>query len=349
VSRARGVKVVRVLDQAGENLYDTPMMDTRDPTLPQYPIRVVVRRTGLNASVLRAWERRYGAVDPGRSEGGQRLYSEEDIRKLTLLSEVVEAGHSIGQIATLPTEELRRLSQKDLGRGSGASKGNGSASGASLPSGGGAGAFLKACLTSVHAMDTRSLDAHLNRAAMALNPTELVDELVVPLLNRIGLLWEAGEVGPASEHVATAVLRRFLDFLLGTFGRSEGGPVMIVGTPAGHRHEFGALLAAVVGAAEGWDVVLLGADLPAAEIAEATRRKGGLIVALSAIHPIEDPGLPEELEVLREQLPGDVEILIGGPTAGFHSATIQRLGVRYLPDLQALREHARQSLGAVLP
>jgi MerR family transcriptional regulator, light-induced transcriptional regulator len=324
------------------------MMDTRDPTLPQYPIRVVVRRTGLNASVLRAWERRYGAVDPGRSEGGQRLYSEEDIRKLTLLSEVVEAGHSIGQIATLPTEELRRLSQKDLGRGSGASKGNGSASGAAPPSGGGAGAFLQACLTSVHEMDTRSLDAHLNRAAMALNPAELVDDLVVPLLNRIGLLWEAGEVGPASEHVATAVLRRFLDFLLGAFGRSEGGPVMIVGTPAGHRHEFGALLAAVVGAAEGWDVVLLGADLPAGEIAEATRRKGGLMVALSAIHPIEDPGLPEELEALRAQLPADVEILIGGPAAGFHSSTIHRLGVRYLADLQALREHARDGLGAGL-
>jgi len=342
-------KAGRELDQTRPNLYNSLMMDTRDPTLPQYPIRVVVRRTGLNASVLRAWERRYGAVEPGRSDGGQRLYSEEDIRKLTLLSEVVEAGHSIGQIATLPTDELRRLSQKELGRASAAASGNGGPSGPSLASGGGPRAFLQACLAAVHEMDTRTLEAHLNRAAMALNPGELVDDLVVPLLNRIGLLWEIGEVGPASEHVATAVLRRFLDFLLGALGRTAGGPVMIVGTPAGHRHEFGALLAAVVGAAEGWDVVLLGADLPAGEIAEATRRKGGVIVALSAIHPIEDPGLPEELEALREQLPGDVEILIGGPAAGFHAATLARLGVTYLPDLQALREHARQGLGAGLP
>ena len=324
-------------------------MDIRDPTLPQYPIRVVVRRTGLNASVLRAWERRYGAVDPGRSDGGQRLYSEEDIRKLKLLSEVVEAGHSIGQIAALPTEELRRLSQKELDKGGTVTTGNGTASRPSFAPGGGPGAFLQACLSAVHEMDTRSLEGYLSRAAMALNPAELVDDLVVPLLNRIGLLWEIGEVGPASEHVATAVLRRFLDSLLGALGRTAGGPVMIVGTPAGHRHEYGALLAAVVGAAEGWDVVLLGADLPASEIAEATRRKGGVIVALSAIHPIEDPGLPEELERLREELPSDVAILIGGPAAGFHAATMNIPGVTYLPDLQALREHARQGLGVGLP
>ncbi len=319
-------------------------MDTRDPTLPQYPIRVVVRRTGLNASVLRAWERRYGAVDPGRSDGGQRLYSEEDIRKLSLLREVVDAGHSIGQVAGLPLEELRRLAQKELGGGMPSAGGNGASAPAAVGTPGSAPRFLEACLAAVHQMDTRNLEGHLNRAAMALNPAELVDDVVVPLLNRIGLLWEVGEVSPASEHVATAVLRRFLDFLLDTLGPTGDGPVMVVGTPAGHRHEFGALLAAVVGAAEGWDVLLLGPDLPAAEIAEAARRKGGVLVALSAIHPIEDPGLPEELALLREQLPADVEILVGGPAAAYHASAFQERDVQYLPDLPALRAHARSAL-----
>lgn len=319
------------------------MMDTRDPTLSQYPIRVVVRRTGLNASVLRAWERRYGAVDPGRSDGGQRLYSEEDIRKLSLLRQVVDSGHNIGQVAGLSLEELRRLVQKNLSDETSFTAGSGRGSDASRSVGAGAGEFLQACLVAVHDMDTRALDGHLHRAAMALNAAELVDGVVIPLLNQIGLLWETGEVGPASEHVATAVLRRFFDFLLDVLGRSGGGgPVMIVGTPAGQRHEFGAFLAAVVAAAEGWEVVFLGPDLPAGEIAEATRRKGGLIVALSAIHPIGDRGLSEELMALREQLPADVEILVGGPAAAFHASTLVHQGVRYLPDMEALRGHARK-------
>ncbi len=319
-------------------------MDTRDPTLPQYPIRVVVRRTGLNASVLRAWERRYGAVDPGRSDGGQRLYSEEDIRKLSLLREVVDAGHSIGQVAALPLEELRRLAQKELAGAVPSAGTNGKGTPPPVGAGGGAARFLEGCMAAVHQMETRGLELHLNRAAMALTPAELVDDVVVPLLNRIGLLWEVGEVSPASEHVATAVVRRFLDFLLDTLGPAGDGPVMVVGTPAGHRHEFGALLAAVVGAAEGWDVLLLGPDLPAGEIAEAARRKGGVLVALSAIHPVEDPALPEELAVLREQLPADVEILVGGPAAAFHAATLEAMDVQYLADLEALRVHARNAL-----
>jgi MerR family transcriptional regulator, light-induced transcriptional regulator len=316
-------------------------MDTRDPNLAQYPIRVVVRRTGLNASVLRAWERRYAAVEPGRSDGGQRLYSEEDIRKLALLRQVVDAGHSIGQVAALSTEELRRLARKDLGRGVPIGPANGSGLLGPTVVGSGPAAFVAASTAAVHEMDSRALEGHLNRAAMALNPTELVDEVVVPLLNRIGLLWETGELGPASEHMATTVLRRFLDFLLDTLAPQPGGPVMVVGTPAGHRHEFGALLAAVVGAAEAWEVVLLGADLPAGELAEAARRKGAVLIALSAIHPIEDPALPEELVALRRQLPADVEILVGGPAAAYHSGRLDEAGVKYIPDFQGLREHVR--------
>jgi MerR family transcriptional regulator, light-induced transcriptional regulator len=315
------------------------VMDTRDPALPQYPIRVVVRRTGLNASVLRAWERRYGAVVPGRSEGGQRLYSEEDIRKLTLLREVVEAGHSIGQVAGLSLADLRTLARQEAGWEAGLSLGGG---GDELEAPGrdrGLRGFLEGAVGAVDAMDVAALDRILDRAALALTPVEVVDDLMIPLLNRIGLLWERGEVSAASEHVASASVRRFLDSLLRTLVPHQEGPVLMVGTPAGHRHEFGALLAGVVAATEGYRVVLLGPDLPATEIAEAARRKGAELVALSAIHPVGEPGLAQELEALREALPSDVDIVVGGPAAAVHAAALRELGIRYLPDMEALRKH----------
>src|SRR5687768_1114730 len=65
---------------------------------PRYPVRMVIKRTGLTADLLRAWERRYGVVKPQRSEGGQRLYSEDDIVRLGMLKRATVAGHSIGEV-----------------------------------------------------------------------------------------------------------------------------------------------------------------------------------------------------------------------------------------------------------
>lgn len=354
-------------------------MIERDSSVPQFPMRVVVRRTGLNASLLRAWERRYGAVEPGRSGGGQRLYSEDDIRKLALLREAVDAGHNISSVAELSLEGLRDLVFREqaraLPRGAGRLRPRDSGGPLSSPQTregengateagpeslapaperpprprAGASDLLASAVQAVHAMDTRRLESVLNRSAMALGPDELVDELLLPLLARIGLLWREGEVGPASEHMASGVIRRFLDWLLEALGSHEPGPLMMVGTPAGHRHEFGALLAAVVSAGEGWDVLSLGPDLPASEIAQAVRLKGASAVALSAIHPAQDPHLPGELRALRRELTGDVRVLVGGPAAVNHREALEAVGVEVIPDLPGLRRLLRAPTGAGAP
>ena len=74
-----------------------------------HPIKAVARRTGLSAHVIRIWEKRYGAVQPERTDTNRRLYSEEQIERLSLLRDITQSGHSIGPVATLPTEKLRQL------------------------------------------------------------------------------------------------------------------------------------------------------------------------------------------------------------------------------------------------
>lgn len=347
---------------------------------PQYPMRVVVRRTGINASLLRAWERRYGAVEPDRSEGGQRLYSEADIRKLTLLRKLVDLGFPIGQVAESDEDALRELVLRSSQESATGSRESASGAGARLVtdsaemrSGSGEGAtasstgvpavptlgqgirsqgfqphqcanlerFLSVALEAVHEMDTRKLDDLLNRASLTLTSRELTDGLMIPLLAKIGLLWRKGEVGPASEHIASGVVRRFLDGLLERLGGRSAGPVLLTGTPAGQRHEFGALLAGVVAAAEGWAVVPLGADLPAAEIAEAARRKDARVLAMSALHPDPHSQVLDELLALRERAPQGVEVLVGGPGAYRFRDELHSAGVLYLDDMESLRSRLR--------
>ena len=333
----------------------------------QYPMRVVVRRTGLSASLLRAWERRYEAVVPGRSDGGQRLYSEADIRRLNLLKDLVDLGHTIGQIAGRSEEELRTLLLREQGAEGPADAestdgptgevepeeiGDPSSSGVNpwvVSNDGPERAdsavmegLVESAVEAVRGMETDRLERLLNRAAVTLTPDQLTDVLLVPLLQHIGTLWERGELGPASEHLASGVIRRFLDALLVRLAREDGGELLLIGTPSGQRHEFGALLAGIVGAVEGWRVIPLGADLPAAEIAEAVRRKGAGAVALSALQPNGAEGVQTELQALSDELAGQVPILVGGPAVNGSRRQLEAAGVICLQDLQELRIHLRK-------
>src|SRR6185503_7274753 len=79
----------------------------------RHPMRVVTRRTGLSADLLRAWERRYKVVKPSRSEGGQRLYSDADIERLRLLYRATLDGRRLGQVAELSPQDLSALVRHD--------------------------------------------------------------------------------------------------------------------------------------------------------------------------------------------------------------------------------------------
>src|SRR5687768_15199559 len=72
-------------------------------------IQVAGRLTGLSPSLIRAWEQRYGAVEPDRTSTQRRLYSQADIDRLRLLKELTASGHAISQIAKLPDAKLREL------------------------------------------------------------------------------------------------------------------------------------------------------------------------------------------------------------------------------------------------
>ncbi|ELM3617301.1 MerR family transcriptional regulator [Aeromonas sobria] len=74
-----------------------------------HPIREVSRLTGVNAVTLRAWQRRYGLVQPARTEKGHRLYSEQDIRQIGEILSWLERGVSIGQVKGLLSEPHSEL------------------------------------------------------------------------------------------------------------------------------------------------------------------------------------------------------------------------------------------------
>ena len=83
-----------------------------------YKIGAIARLTGITPVTIRMWQTRYDAVEPVRTEGKQRLYTENDLTKLSLLKELTEQGDSIGMIASLSVDELeKRLNELEAKRG----------------------------------------------------------------------------------------------------------------------------------------------------------------------------------------------------------------------------------------
>jgi len=121
----------------------------------------------------------------------------------------------------------------------------------------------------------------------------------------LGDHWQTGEVRPAQEHLVSAIVRSVLGGLLRATARPGGLPKIVFATPAGERHELGLLCAALLAASEGYGIVFLGADLPAAEIVHAAVQSGATIVVVS----MTTPGLvaPAELRGLTK-LPVSVQL-----------------------------------------
>ena len=307
------------------------------PGQHRHPMRVVTRRTGLSADLLRAWERRYEVVRPSRSEGGRRLYSDADIERLRLLYRATLAGRSIGQVAELSTEALATLLRQDAAADAEAERAGEGARGSELVAPPLTADYLADCLRAVERLDVPGLDAILRRAAVALPAAAFLEALVVPLLERVGTRWREGTLRPVHGHLASAVLRRVLDRVIESASSPLATANLVVATPAGQVHEFGALLVAATAAAEGWRVTYLGADLPAEDIAEAAARTRPRAVALSVVYPSGDPAVAAELRRLRTVLPKEVALMVGGAASSAYGPVLDEIGAVRLNSLRDFR------------
>jgi methanogenic corrinoid protein MtbC1 len=274
------------------------------------------------------WEKRYGVVEPGRSQGGHRLYSDSDVERLLLLNRVTSAGRRISRMAGVATDELRQLAEED------AQEAFVSRQAEVAPVD--AGPHLAASLSAVDRMDARDLETALMRATVALPAPALIQEVVGPLLARIGEQWKHGKLTPGHEHLATAVIRRVLESIMNACAAGSSAPTIVVTTPAGQVHEFGALLVGAAAAALGWRVTYLGTSLPGWDIAGVAKSVGADAIALSIVYPENDPSLPAELTALRDAAGSEMEILVGGRAASNYSEAIEAIRATRVTDLSQL-------------
>ena len=303
-------------------------MITDGQTDARHPIQVVVRRTGLKPDLIRAWERRYRAVEPRRSSSGRRVYTDRDVARLLLLRQAILGGRRIGDIAHMGEEELQTLVAEDRQ----AFEDRESTVSSSGP------VSVRDLMEALRRFDNRGFETLLRRAEEASPPSEYLQELVVPLMREVGEAGQKGQIRIYHEHLATALVRRRLESMLDDLRPENTAWPIIVTTPAAQIHELGALMASVIANARGWDATYLGVNMPAEEIAAASTAISARAIALSLVHPPDDPGVVNEVRKLRRIVAPEVPILLGGRALRSYAP---RLDVAGLLKLRSLGEFER--------
>lgn len=275
-----------------------------------HSINIVAKRSGLTPYVIRIWEKRYGAVKPSRTRTNRRLYSNEDVERLILLKNATHSGHKIGNIAALPDESLKALVEQDK-QFKEKTRPPAEPRRRQSP----ADELLSYCLDAIKSLDHPRFVENLNRAAVQLGQRGLIVRVIAPLAQTVGELWREGEITAAHEHFASAIIKVFMTNISKPFSIPDSAPSLVVATPHGQVHELGAVIAAAAASGQGWKVIYLGTNLPAAEIAGAVAQNRASAVAMSIVYPEDDPDLPEELSRLRQFLPGETAIVAGGRAA----------------------------------
>jgi DNA-binding transcriptional MerR regulator len=262
-------------------------------TAEQLPIRTISALTGVNAITLRAWERRYGLLQPSRTPKGHRLYTHRDVEAIRRVLALVERGVPISRVRAL-------LDAAPAARG------------AKTPRGPWRD-YVDRMAAAIARFDEPELD-HVHDEALSVHPIEnLTRNVILPLLVHLGERWQNVAGGVAEEHFFATYLRSKLGARLQHRMRYATGPRLVAACAPGEQHEIGLLLFALEAHAAGLRTVLLGADTPLDDIAAAQRRSGsGAVVISSSVEPppalLED-GLPNLVREVR------VPVFVGGATA----------------------------------
>jgi DNA-binding transcriptional MerR regulator len=225
------------------------------------------RRTGTSVDLLRAWEKRYGLLEPNRSDGGFRLYSDADVVRVRKMQSHLADGLAAKEAARRALEE---------------------------PSSETGGVQLVAqsrreLADALAGFSEGRANAVLDRLLAALSVDAVLRDIVLPYLRELGEAWERGEASIAQEHFASNVLR---GRLLG-LGRGWGegsGPHALLACPPREQHDLGLIAFGLALRNRGWRITYLGQDTPVSTLEQEARELSPdrVVVAASATERLDD-------------------------------------------------------------
>lgn len=303
-----------------------------------FNIQVASQLSGVASATIRAWEKRYNAVVPERADNKHRLYSEKDIEKLALLFRLTEVGQSIGKIANLDLEKLKKIYSSLLHRPYDEIQ---------LVTPHHERVDFEKILSSFYiALGAYKLDIishELEKAKTLLSPKELCLNILVPLFREIGNKVYRNELTIAQEHTLSAIVSFNIGQMIGQHYQRKlaKDDLILISTPEGETHELGIMAAALLCVNYGVKFIYLGANLPALSLAEAANslKPKAILLGVTKGHEISDhKTLEDYLFELSSLIKVNAKIMVGGNLKPYIRTELEKRKVPFFPSLDAFDE-----------
>ncbi len=288
----------------------------------------VSRRTGVAVPTLRAWERRYGLLTPQRTDGGHRLYSDDDVGRVRAMQRLLDQGWSAAAAAREVLREPASVTPLRAVAGSGRPSED----------------LIHRLESAIDLFDAPTADTVMDDVFARFEVPRALDEVVLPVLRRVGEGWQDDPRIIAREHFATNTLRPRLQRLIRTAHSSSRA--CLAAAPEGEDHDLGLLASSVVAADAGWRVHYLGARMPTAAIERSLTELRPEAVLIGSMHRAHATAFLDEAPRF-----GTAAVVLGGPgfipdDAGrLRNAVVHQGPIRELASTLERALSAREGLG----
>ncbi len=253
------------------------------------------RRVGVSASVLRAWEARYGLLTPARSSGGYRLYGPEDERRARRMRTLLRRGLPAGESARLALDDRPALSED--------------------------GALLQ-LVRGWETLDAARVHLALDELLAGPEPEVAACRVIIPQLHRLSEAWREDRAMAGCGHFAERLLETRLLTLADRWHEAPG-PLALVGCGPAEQHALGAIALGLALHRRRWRIAYLGADVPAGVYEAAARTLGPALVVVCLDAPQRTERLRAQLGRLATEAP--LALAGRGASAALAAATGARL------------------------
>ncbi len=291
------------------------------PFLSRFHIRDMEQFSGVKAHTIRVWERRYGLLDPGRTDTNIRTYDLSELKVILNVAYLNQHGYKISKIAAMPAEQREKLVRDKVLE-------------ERAPDG-----IVHSLVLAMLSFDEVQFMRIAAQYEVDHGFRALVERVFVPLLERIGVLWQSSALCPAQEHFVSNIIRQQLIVAAAKQPAAlESGPVHVLFLPENEIHELGLLYVNYLLRSLGKRTIYLGQSVPLEDLRQLMAVHAGdlTFIGLSAVQPSADDA-PAFLKHLRTQLPERRAkfLLAGGSMRAIPTKDVPE-GVQVFPDLVSL-------------
>ena len=239
-----------------------------------FSIKDLENLSGIKAHTIRIWEKRYGILEPMRSSTNIRNYDTHNLQKLLNIVLLHNYGYKISRIAEYSTEKIELLVREIISEKSSKSHA--------------INAFKLAMMNFDQVLFFKTYSNLLSEKSFR----EIFYEVLIPLMNEIGLLWQSGTITPAQEHFVSSLIKQKL--LVNTekiqvLEPTRTDKIFVLFLPENEIHELGLMYLNYEILLHGYKTIYLGESVPMESLKDIKKYFDSIVyVSYLTVQPTKD-------------------------------------------------------------